>query len=259
MTPTDDLSRALAALSDAAVDFGAFGRILTDGVRLSPLQALLTEIGETVLAQDLAFHFADVGTLVLAVSERRIVGVRAVEGLALPSVADQLVGHPVSTTPDATQRALVGILMQLDLTKGQVEVRSETGADFAPAEGGGLHVAQLADLLGVAYPVAPETRLERLLSALSPQPSVYVTVSESEAPKTSGTGAEADPMLAVAEAMRIEGALVQATQTLSIIGQSAGAGRFIAIAQDADAALLWRANAPDIAGAMATWHKIFRA
>ncbi|MEM0934689.1 MAG: hypothetical protein AAF646_03760 [Pseudomonadota bacterium] len=259
MTGPDDLLRKLGALSEATARFGVNGRVISENGLPSPVQAVLTEIGETVLAQDLTFHFGESGSLTLVVSGHRVLALRDVQGLLMPSVAAQLVGKPLSPTPDPVQRAFLSLLMQIDLLTDPVEVASETGAPFAAPPGAGLGVERLAALVGVTYPVVPPSQFDRFRAVLQPAPSSWLEVPTDKDPIRTGPAPEVARLESVAEALEFPSDWAKVSPKLSIIGHQSGRAFFIGAVIEKSGALLWTIEPPHLGAACRAFHKMFLA
>lgn len=259
MSGHDDLLRKLGALASTDTRFGGHGRIISEGGVPSPMEAMLTEIGETVLAQDLTFYFGDTGSLTLIVSGHRVLAVRDVQGLVMPNVAAQLVGKPISATADGTQRALMALLMQIDLLREPVETRSATGAPFDAPPGTGLSAEKLAGLLGVSYPVTPPTALQRFLAALDPAPRAVVALPSQGDPLRDGEDALLARLEAAVSALGLSAAPADGAPKLSIFGQQSGDAPFIGVITGSAGSVVWAIEAGEVGASVATFGKVFGA
>lgn len=257
MSEPGDLRRKLAALADTGAVHGAKGRIISEAGFPSPVQAILTEVSETALAQDLTFHVGDVGLLVLVVSGRRILAVRSVEGLVMPAVAEQLAGKPLSADADATHRALMALLMQIDLMRETVETTSSDGAPFSAPADAGLSAERVAVLAGVSFPVKAASPLEKVLALLPSPPVGSILTEAGGAPQETGAADEVARLTALAQALGIEGGPDAASPKLSIFGQQSGRAPFIGAVRAKSGVLLWSMAEQDVGAGVAAFHKIF--
>ncbi len=257
MSDPGDLRRKLAALADTGAAHGAKGRIISEGGFPSPVQAILTEVSETALAQDLTFHVGDVGSLVLVVSGRRILAVRSIEGLVMPAVAEQLAGKPLSAAADAQQRALMALLMQIDLMRDTVETTSTDGAPFSAPPDAGLTAERLAVLTGVAFPAKVASPLEKLLALLPSAPVASLVIDAGEAPQETGAADEVARLKASARGLGIESGSDTTSPTLSIFGRQSGQAPFMGAVRAKSGVVLWSMPEQDVGAAITAFHKVF--
>ncbi|MEM9247704.1 MAG: hypothetical protein AAGB05_03295 [Pseudomonadota bacterium] len=257
MSEPDDLKRKLDALADATSAFGVRGRLISEGGLPTPVQAILTEVSETVLAQDLTFHIGEVGSLVLIVSGRRVLAVRSVDGLVMPAVAEQLAGKPLGSAADATQRALLALLMQIDLMTDTVETTAADGAPFSAPPDAGLSPERLAALVGVTFPFVMPTPMERLLAALPVPPGAVVLKDAGAVVSETGEADQCARLHAMADGLGASVETSAGPAKLSIIGQQSGDGLAIGAATDKNSHCLWTMPIQSIGVATTAFHKIF--
>jgi len=257
MSGPDDLQRKLAALASADARFGAYGRIISERGVPGPIEAMLTEIGETVLAQDLTFHFGATGSVTLIVSGQRVLAVRDVQGLVMPGIAEQLVGKPISASADGTQRVLMALLMQIDLLPETVETSSADGAPFAAPPGTGLSAEKLAGLLGVTYPVTPPTIFDRFRAALDPAPAACLVIPAGGEAVRTGDADSLARLEATVSALGLPASGENEPAKLSIFGQQSGGAPFIGAISGRSGSILWTIEEPHIVASVAAFHNLF--
>jgi len=253
----DDLRRKLAALARTDQMEPGGARVISRGGTPTPLQAILAEIDETILTRDLIFDFAGNGQLVLVVSGRRLLGVRRIDGLAMPAVAAQLAGQQIEGPDDPHLRALVGVLMPLDLLTDPVLITTLSAEWSGPETGTGVGVERLAEKLSVAYPFQPVTRMVQFRTLIEDNCVAVVQRLETGEEITEGPEDQLEWLFSSVPTFLSTVSPQEAMPKLASLGHHSDTNRMISVAFDGAEMLIW-AHDPDLLGKFCVqWQSIF--
>ncbi|MFQ6551269.1 hypothetical protein AAD018_002870 [Aestuariibius insulae] len=163
MEENDDIARKLAALAATTTQYREDGaRVLSRGVIPPPLQALLTEIDETVLLRKLVFRRAGT-TLSLLVAGRRLLGIAETSEDIATAETTELIMVPLESGDRAQLAALTALVDRFENASGPLTVQTaETERPGSQVESG-LSVQSLAQAWSVDLNAEPGSPLGTFL------------------------------------------------------------------------------------------------
>ena len=256
MSSSDDLAGKLAALSKSEDSYdGSARRIADQGMPLA-LQAILTEIDETVLTRALRFQLDDKAVLTVVAANRRLLGIQDLEGGKLKAV-DDLKGQALSPDDEGQLKTLKSVLNSA--TKGIQAVTVTT----APAErignqrDAGLGIERLAALAGLEYPFVTPTRLGSLLMGLNDAITASFHRKPGEDDSFSGADSEIDWLKANIDSIITEIRQPNCPFRLTTIGQQCDDFLSMSVAIDGDEIAIFRHNSKACGTIYANWTSIF--
>ncbi len=163
MDENEDIARKLAALAATSTQYREDGaRVLSRGIIPPPLQAMLTEIDETVLLRKLIFQRAET-MLALIVAGRRLLGIAETSEDIATSETKDLEMTPLETGDRAQLAALTALMNRFENASGPVTIRTaETERPGSQVESG-LSVQSLAQAWSVDLNAEPGSPLGTFL------------------------------------------------------------------------------------------------
>lgn len=259
MSSVSDLKQKLTSLSRQSDRFEDGARIVSKAGLPTPLQAILKEIDETVLGRDVTFDFGNSGSITLVVTGRRLLGVRAIDGLAMPGIVEQIVGNSISGDDDPTLRALKGVLLQLDLLSATIATTSVASEVFGNQSDAGITVEKLATGLSVEYPFTMPSKLQQFASLV--EPSIIASIFSSTDGEQIENGDDEPVEWIEANWDMLTGTFAgdAPRPRIATIGQNSGENRFACVAADAESVLVLLHSPDQIGRILSRWHQIFES
>lgn len=158
------MQRKLARLSTASDTHDAQGRAIVATGSDARLEAILTEVDDSMLAEALVLTCADI-SVQIAVSGRRLVGLTRVEGM---DVDDSLLSQAISPEDDTQMTVVRDVMRSLADQNGPLYLRVGEMTGLSAANTVGASVAQLREYWGLSTPepveLSGDTPLEMLAS-----------------------------------------------------------------------------------------------
>lgn len=256
MSSSDDLAGKLAALSKNEDSYDGPARKIADKGMPLALQAILTEIDETVLTRALRFQLDEKTALTVVAANRRLLGIQDFEGSKLKPV-DDLKGQALSPDDEGQLKTLRSVLSSA--TKGiqAVTVTAAPAERIGNQRDAGLGIERLAALAGLEYPFVTPTRLGAFLMRLEDAITASLYQNPGESDSFSGADSEIDWLKANIDSIASEIRQTNCPFRLTTFGQQCGGSLSMSVAIDRDEIAIFMHNSEACGTIYANWNSIF--
>jgi hypothetical protein len=154
------LSQKLTELAAKKSDFTDGNRVISDGAKPAPMQAILHAIDETVLDRKLTFR-AGASYATVVVAGRRLQGLTKASGNL--DGALKVMGKVLSHDDSDLMTSIAAIMQQLVDQGGPVTVQSEDTQKLGTQSDAGVGVNTLADTWAVEMSSEPQTPMSQFI------------------------------------------------------------------------------------------------